>query len=361
VRTSLSFCWLGLGLLVIACGTPAAPPAPQAGAPTAASGPTNGSPQLAQLYEAARQEGEVIFESAQNTETMQPLIDRFSQKYPGVRVSYANRTPGETVERIVAEVTAGRLGIDASSSSLRTVLPLADRDLMTKVDWKALVPDLPDAALMLDARFVAWYHLPNVMAYNTTLANSAQLPKQWEDLLAPRWQGRKMILDARGVGLEHLAFLWGEERAYEFIGKLKAQNPILVPRSSVSIERVAAGEAALGGSVFPNVFEYQDKGAPVDWVRLPAYGVSTFGLYVTEGSPHPNAARLWVAFLLSEEGRRVYEDTAYYSFVFPGTNTRMERALREANVQLWFEDSVEVARQRGANQREIQRLLGGLQ
>lgn len=361
MRTSLTRRWLGLTLLVVACGMPSASPAAQSGTTAAPGIEASQSPLLAQLYQAARQEGEVVFESAQNSEVMQPLIDRFSQKYPGVRVAYANRTPGETVERIVAEATAGRLSIDASSSSLRTVLPLADRNLMMKVDWKALVPDLPDESLLLDERFAAWYHLPNVMAYNTRLVNAAELPKQWEDLLTPKWQGRKMILDARGVGLEHLPFVWGKERAFDFIAKLKTQNPILVPRSSVSIERVAAGEAPLGGSVFPNVFEYQDKGAPIDWVRLPSYGVSTFGLYVTRGAPHPNAAQLWVAFLLSEEARRLYEETAYYSFVFPGSNTRMERALREANVQLWFEDSVESAVQRAANQREIQRLLGGLQ
>jgi len=354
MRHTLPILWMVLAVIVGGCSPP------RSSTPVATGSAAADTPHLAQLYEAARQEGEVVFESAQNSETMQPLIERFTAKYPGIHVSYANRTPGETVERIVAEATTGRISIDGSSSSIRTVLPLADRNLMVAPDWKLLAPDLPAEARLLGDRFAAWYHLPNVLAYNTSLVRPDDLPKQWEDLLAPRWRGRKMVLDARGIGLEHLPFVWGKERAYDFVGRLKAQDPILVPRSAVSIERVAAGEAPLGAAVFPNVFEYQAKGAPIDWVRLPIYEASTFGLYATAGAPHPNAAQLWLAFLLSKEGRQIYEDTAYYSLMFPGTDSRMERALREGNVQLWFEDSEAVARQRAEGQKELERLLGGL-
>jgi iron(III) transport system substrate-binding protein len=346
--------WLLLTTIVGGCSPP------RSVAPAVTPGAAADTPHLAQLYEAARHEGEVVFESAQNTETMQPLIDRFTVRYPGISVSYANRTPGETVERVVAESAAGRITIDGSSSSIRTVLPLADRNLMMSADWNLLAPGLPAEARLLSDRFVAWYHLPNVLAYNTNLVRPEDLPREWEDLLAPRWRGRKLVLDARGIGLEMLPFVWGKERAYDFVGRLKSQDPILVPRSAVSIERVAAGEAPLGAAVFPNVFEYQARGAPIDWVRLPIYEASTFGLYATAGGPHPHAAQLWLAFLLSKEGRQIYEDTAYYSLMFPGSNTRMERALREGNVQLWVEDSEAVARQRAAGQKDLERLLGGL-
>jgi iron(III) transport system substrate-binding protein len=249
-----------LGVALAACSAPAAAPSPaasQAGA--AARAAADDLPALAPLYEAARREGEVVFEGAQKADDMQLVIDGFTAKYPGVQVSYTNRTPGETVERLVAEAAAGRVTVDASSSPLGTVLPLIDRNLAAKVDWKSLVRHLPDEAPVLGGQVVTWYHLPSVIAYNTNLVNQADLPRKWEDLLAPRWRGRKMVLDARGVTLFPLPFVWGEQQAFDFIGKLKGQDPILVPRMSVATERVAAGEAPFGTTTLADVFQFREK------------------------------------------------------------------------------------------------------
>jgi iron(III) transport system substrate-binding protein len=349
------------GIALAACTAPASPPSPaasQVGA--AARAAADDPPALAQLYDAARREGEVVFEGAQKAEDMQPVIDGFAAKYPGVQVSYANRTPGETVERIVAEAAAGRGTIDVSSSPLGTVLPLVDRNLATTVDWKSLVGNLPDEAPVLRGQVVTWYHLPSVVAYNTNLVSQADVPRKWEDLLAPRWRGRKMVLDARGVTLFPLPFVWGEQQAFDFIGKLKGQEPILVPRMAVATERVAAGEAPFGTTTLADVFQYREKGASMSWAPLSPVMVSVNALFVVERSPHPNAAKLWSAFLLSEEGRQLFEDATFQAMVFPGTNTRLERALREANVELWFEDTDAKARQRAEFQPTMERLLGGL-
>src|SRR5690348_12940026 len=70
-----------LGLALAACSAPAAQPSPtasQAGA--AARAAADDPPALAPLYEAARREGEVVFEGAQKAEDMQPVIDGFTAK-----------------------------------------------------------------------------------------------------------------------------------------------------------------------------------------------------------------------------------------------------------------------------------------
>jgi iron(III) transport system substrate-binding protein len=350
-----------LGLALAACSAPAAQPSPAASQPGAArAAAADDLPALAPLYDAARREGEVVFEGAQKAEDMQPVIDGFTAKYPGVQVSYANHTPGETVERIVSEAAAGRVTIDVSSSPLGTILPLVDRSLATKIDWKSLVRNLPDEAPVLGGQVVTWYHLPSVIAYNTTLVSQADVPRQWDDLLAPRWRGRKLVLDARGVTLFPLPFVWGEQQAFDYIGKLKGQDPILVPRMSVATERVAAGEAPFGTTTMADVFQFREKGAPLSWAPLSPLMVSLNALFVAERSPHPNAAKLFSAFLLSEEGRQLFEGATFQAMVFPGTNTRLERAIREAGVEPWFEDTDAKARQRAEFQPTMERLLGGL-
>src|SRR5262249_41213215 len=137
-------------------------------------------------------------------------------------------------------------------------------------------------------------------------------------------------------------------------------DPILVPRMSVATERVAAGEAPFGTTTMADVFQFREKGAPLSWAPLSPLMVSVNALFVAERSPHPNAAKLWSAFLLSREGRQRFEAAPSRAVVFRGTNPRLERAIREAGVEPWFEDTDAKARQRAEFQPTMERLLGGL-
>src|SRR5713226_9982608 len=101
---------LVLVLMLSACVAPspptAAPTVPPA-KPTVAA-----TESLDTLYAAAKQEGQMVLYGTLNTQFAQPLIDKFSQRYPGIKVNY-NRQQAEKLSAIMQqEAGAGNMSWD---------------------------------------------------------------------------------------------------------------------------------------------------------------------------------------------------------------------------------------------------------
>ena len=74
--------------------------------------------------------------------------------------------------------------------------------------------------------------------------------------------------------------------------------------SSLMNQLMMAGEFPLLISQYPTgVEELKKTGAPIDWVPLDPWFVYLIGIAVTAKNAHPAAARLYVDFILSEEGQ----------------------------------------------------------
>ena len=97
---------------------------------------------------------------------------------------------------------------------------------------------------------------------------------------------------------------------YEKLGRayqeaFAAQKPTIVPDAPLANRRLALGEFPLYVG-----FSFQDwrglKGLPLR-VVIPQEGAlySTLNASVVKGAPHPNAARVFLNFLLEEEAQRV--------------------------------------------------------
>ena len=86
--------------------------------------------------------------------------------------------------------------------------------------------------------------------------------------------------------------------------KLAAQNLSYRNGLTLSLNLVIAAE--IPASVYGQSLRAQqlkEKGAPVDWVPLDPYIAAINSIAVTSHAPHPNAARLFVDFILSKEGQ----------------------------------------------------------
>jgi iron(III) transport system substrate-binding protein len=348
---------LALALTLSACGGSAASPSSAAGASPAASGSAASSagPQnLDQLYAAAKSEGQVTIFAPTPDEIMAKMVDAFSQKYPGVKVNITDITAGQTVERIVTESATGKVSVDASQASLDTIEPLVQRQLLATVDWSKFTDGAPQNLVAVNGQGVAYYHLPNLLAYNTKLLKDSDLPTQWEDLTKPQWKGGKMLLDNRGHFIDHMGFQWGEDKLLQYARDLKAQQPLFIPRMVDGANRLAAGEAALATVSMNDLVRFQAKGAPMQIVPVQPINASAFVVYVLKNAPHPNAARLWTAWAVSKEGRALFEKVGEYALATPGSGSHLEQLLSSAHVSVWTPSSPEEAAQEGKYQKGVQ-------
>ena len=169
-----------------------------------------------------------------------------------------------------------------------------------------------------DGHWVATNLYVQTPGYNTDLVPKGTEPKTFQDLLDPKWKGKmawnSQPSSAAGPGFVGLVLAdMGEEKGTAYLQALAKQNVAGLKVSARQVlDQVIAGEYSIALQIFNNHATISAaKGAPVDWIPMnPAMGIlSVFS--VTEGAPHPNAARLFVDYLASAEGQKLFRDADY--------------------------------------------------
>jgi iron(III) transport system substrate-binding protein len=95
-----------------------------------------------------------------------------------------------------------------------------------------------------------------------------------------------------------------------YLKRLAAQEPALKRGNSLRAQLVAAGESQLAIAYAGTVQVFTSKGAPINWVPLEPVVVQVYPIMLGAKAPHPNAARLFIDFVLSRESQKVIRDAA---------------------------------------------------
>jgi len=107
--------------------------------------------------------------------------------------------------------------------------------------------------------------------------------------------------------------LMGREKGLKYMRELAKQNIMSRIGHDLIAQLVAAGEASLDIDIpAPSVDRVRKRGAPIDWVAFPPAPASLIGIGISSQPIHPNAARLYVDFVLSPEGQKTLADLGRY-------------------------------------------------
>ncbi len=270
----------------------------------------------AALIEAAKKEGRVTWYTAQIVnQLVRPISDAFTRKY-GIRIDAVRSDVTDTVLRITAESKAGKMQADVFDGTAPAP-PLKRLGMVMK--WQ------PDAARTLPKQFVdqEGYWVANNLyvltpVFNTQLVRPGAEPREWNDLLDPKYKGRiaisGLVSSSSGPGFVGTVLMdMGEEKGMEFLRKLATQDITNIQSSArAMVDQVMAGEFALGLQGFNHQPVISaEQGAPVDWIKWsPSLAVLSV-VAVTKDAPHPNAGKLLVDFLVSREGQQIFSDSNY--------------------------------------------------
>ncbi|MBI4319305.1 MAG: ABC transporter substrate-binding protein [Chloroflexi bacterium] len=338
------------------------PVAKEAAKPAPAAAPKEAAPKAAaslapEVYEAAKREGEVIWYHTASPEDSEGLVATFNKRYPGIKVSIVTVKASETPARIIAESSAGRLSLDVASGSLNIMQALLSRDLIVGYDW-ARLSDVPARSIVLGDKLISVYEYPYGWVYNTKLVPPANVPKTWDDVLTPAWKGRKIgILTGGALGFEGLSIqgTWSKEKYQKFLADLKAQEPHIEPSGAGLAQRVAAGQIPMG--VFPMTLlpKMLKDGAPVDVAPLGPMQTRRQVVYTMKGVPHPNASKLFMAWLGSSEAFPEWDKQGRGPLV-PCNASVVAKILCDKKIDLFIEDTLEKSEKLGEHE-EMQRKL----
>jgi ABC-type Fe3+ transport system substrate-binding protein len=270
----------------------------------------------ATLIEAAKKEGKVVwYTTLIVNQAVRPLKDAFERKYPGIELQYSRADETPTGAKLLEEGAAGRVQADVFDG-ITNMIPLKRARLLAPYVPAAAgrySPELKDP----EGHWNALLHYVLTPAINTSLVRKEQAPRSYQDLLDPRWMGKmawnpSSIIGAIGFVGNALVTM-GDERGMDYLRALSRQKVVNVEASSRAIlDQVIAGEypMVLMSLNYHSVISAQ-KGAPVDWLRLEPVPVALDAAGLLKDAPHPNAARLLIEFLTSEDGQQVLQKADY--------------------------------------------------
>ena len=259
------------------------------------------------LHKAARAEGKVILQLGTPTEEYRPVIDGFEKRFQGVKIEPLRATGPSMISRVITESAAKNVSVDVAFANFLWVRPLLDRDLLIKEDW-AKFGNIDRSAVLLDGRLLTQYGFSNVLIYNTNLVSPSKIPKTWEDLTKPEWKGQICVPQTQ-IGVSIVFEIMEESKAVKLLEALGKQNLVVESGANMTLPRCANGEVALADTIMSQIPAWKEKGSPIEVSPISPQWDSPFGVYSLKGSPHPNAARLLMAWLITPEGKAAMKKT----------------------------------------------------
>jgi iron(III) transport system substrate-binding protein len=257
------------------------------------------------FIDGAKREGKVVVYTSMTAEQAQKLNDAFKAKYPFIQPSMFRAVGERLLTKIMAEAQAGKYDFDVVQSAETQAYFLKRKNLLAKY-VSPEVKNIQKPFFDPDGYWAAVYMMPNVIGYNTRLVKRNEVPKSDDDLLNPKWKGR--------IGMDHSKpewFSWklkrmGEEKGLAYMKKLGGQEFKLYAGLTILTSLLAAGEFPLVLNTYlHNVEDAKRKSAPVDWVVQDPVFTKFQPIGVGSKTAHPNAARLFVDFMLGEEGQKI--------------------------------------------------------
>ncbi len=262
------------------------------------------------LYEAAKAEGQVVWYTTLIINVgVRPLVAAFQKKYPGIDVHYSRADSAPTAVKVLNEAKAGKPQADLVDGT--DVLPsLVRAGLMAKF-LPADADRYPD--VMKDPN--GFWHATLVYfmtpAFNTNLVPRSEAPRTLRDLLDPKWKGKMAWTTSRGSGgpafvgavLQSL----GEEKGMAYLKALSRQEISNVNMAARAlVDQCAIGEYPIVLNIFNHhAAMVAAKGAPIDWIKLDVIGAPMQVAGLLKDAPHPNAGKLFLDFMSSEDGQKV--------------------------------------------------------
>jgi iron(III) transport system substrate-binding protein len=285
------------------------------GAAAAAPPPTQ------QLIDAAKQEGKVVFYTSIELQTAEKIGKAFEAAYPGIGVQVERNGAERIFQRLAQERGSNIHAADVVEASDMTALlawkregwlaPFVPVDVAEK--WPADQRD-PDGYYATE-RFTL-----SPIAYNNKLVKPEDAPNSFADLLDKKWTGKIVKAHPGYSGtIMTVTFELSRDLGWDYLQKLGQQRVMQVQSAAEPPKKVAQGERPVeadGGEYF--LLQLRDQGGPIEPV-YPSEGTPSIpgGAGIVVDAPHPNAARLFVSYLLSREGQQLLVDMAWLRSFHP--------------------------------------------
>lgn len=264
---------------------------------------------IAQDLAKAKQEGRIVFYTSWGPTDADYVIRGFENKYPFLKVEAVRASSEKTLNRLLTEQRANKfLGDVVAISGIQSGI-LKEKGALDRFQSKESA-NFPAEWRDADGYGVGLHQTIYVIGYNTNWVTADTAPKSYEDLLQPRWKGQLGWDPEEYYLFGALMKAQEKERGLEFWRRLAEQQISFRKGYTLITELLSAGEFPAAVSLYQHrVDEYIEKGAPVQWVAPnPLVGGDPNRIALLKNASRPNAAKVFIDFMLSAEGQKLLQD-----------------------------------------------------
>lgn len=342
-------------------------------------GPYEGTQDWAEIERLAKEEGEVIvYFSSSRVGT---IADAFMKVYPEIKVTYYDLGSVQTVEKTVLEQNAGLYNTDVvrTGGSGQVIYEMLNKNRIVNFVPSKVADSIPEA---LREPLLVGLEEAIVFYYNEEAYSSPPIKNIWE-LTLPKWKGNSVIK----TPLESLSNFMGvctiaqhademaaaykrltgkeielspgvPDAGYEFIYRL-LRNDLIIIKDGGAVAEASGKTGQENPPIAITNYSYMRYNAskgfvnkiivdldPVSGLIYPTYHA------IARQAPHPNAAKLFIAFLMGDpninldtvieppytegKGLELLQGLAPY-FSPGGERSPRDNVPRPPGGEIWFE------------------------
>lgn len=176
-------------------------------------------------------------------------------------------------------------------------------------NWAA---HLPAESRHADDLYFGLYRAVPVLLYNSAAISKADAPRDWQDLLDPRWTGKVVIRDPLASGTMRTAFglilarsvaeTGSEDAGLEWLRQLDAQTSDYVQNPALLFEKIIRQEGLVTIWELTDALLLERRGTPVGY-NFPTSGTPVIddAIGLVAGAPHAEAAQGFIEWIGGED------------------------------------------------------------
>jgi iron(III) transport system substrate-binding protein len=252
---------------------------------------------------------------------LQDLVARYKQQHPDVEIQFLDMGSRQILERVRAERNRPQADLWWGASHM-TFQTAADENLLSpyRPTW---ADKIPASSRDSQDRWYGMYETPEVIVYNSNVVKPDAAPRDWDDVLDPKWRDKILIRNPNPSDTMQVIFgamIWrtykdsnSPEQGYEWLRKLDANVHEYTADGTLLMQKLAREEGLISLWDLPDVLIYKEqKGLPVAYL-VPASGTPVVidGIAIVRGTQNETDAKQFYEFVNSPENL-IHTAQTYY-------------------------------------------------
>jgi len=280
---------------------------------TASYAQASNAPTFQQVVDGAKKEGEltVVFLVPGKAPNRQMIADAFNKRFGlNVKITWANVHPYTLLQQLNAEGTAGHFSFDVAESNAYDLSTVYENGWIKPYPYAAVFgKELPsmetavkkDSSGELLGTMLTYRDNVYGTIWNKNQVTDADSVHVYLDLTNPKWKGRLAVDSPDLEPLAQFVTIMGPDKVIEMAKQVLANQPLLKSSSGQIVAAVSSGEALVGTGNSAAATAAQGRGEPIGYRVFEDYVFAEpVAIYTPTVPPHPNAARLFSAWLVTE-------------------------------------------------------------